>query len=361
MIQLKKILEQSYTWSPNKSKKTTTIPTAKKPTYTVTGSVTPDLKTYKKLRLIFPKTPIEYAIVSVVKFLGIITGAFTSLSSALKIVDTLYKKGVQVDELVIGSHGNGETLLMTSDGTKYTFNNNFLKELKKIIHPGTKVFFTACKGADQLDALKTAAEQLGVGVYGSAGVYNPAFNVSEKGFYWASPKKINISNTQKKVLPWAVFNDTLIVYFQPKSTITTQIYVTIKFINTKLTRGYKIPPITLVVDGEYQKEKNYIDSTWRNTVRHEYRYRIPITEIINKLKEQVTYLSDIDNEKIQNNLLNNVSWQKEIQTGGVIIKFDNIINIKDLPPIYQSIKLNNQFLLKYGYCKKIQSAPISWI
>ena len=60
-----------------------------------------------------------------------------------------------------------------------------LNEAKPLISTNTKVFFTACFGADFLKRLTDASKQLGgVGVYGSAGVYNYLTNQSEKGFYY---------------------------------------------------------------------------------------------------------------------------------------------------------------------------------
>jgi hypothetical protein len=316
---------------------------------------------YKKLRLIFPGNKFELKLVSTIKVLfGIITGAFTSVSSAMKIVDKLHKDGVVVDELVIGSHGDGKTLLITMDGKRYNFDTAFLQKLKNIIHPGTKIFFTACYGADQLEQIKTAAEQLGVGVYAAAGVYNPASNTAQKGFYWASPKKINKSNQTQQ--PWVLKNNDLIIYTQRTSTITPLIPITIN-INSKLTGGYTLGQISTVVD---TTEYNEINSQFRNSYNQ--KNSIQKTDELN--------LKDLWKDKIENiistndNLLNNwrkirenfdkIKWNNEIQSGNVIIKVNNV-DIRTLPLIHKSLNIDNQFLLKYGYCKQVASPPISWI
>ena len=327
----------------------------------ITGSNITNYSQHKKLRLIFPKNKFELNLVSTFKVLfGIITGAFTSVSSAMKIVDKLHKDGVVVDELVIGSHGNGKTLLMAMEGTQYNFNTEFLQKLKNIIHPGTKIFFTACYGADQLEQIKTAAEQLSVGVYAVAGVYIPVLNIAQKGFYWASPKKINKSTQTQQ--PWVLKNNDLIIYTQRTSTKTDQIPITID-INSKLTGGYKLGLISTVVD---TTEYNEINSEFRNSYNQ--KNSIQKTDELN--------LKDLWNDKIENiirtndNLLNNwrkirenfdkIKWNNEIQSGNVIIKV-NTVDIRTLPLIHKSLNIDNQFLLKYGYCKQVTSSPISWI
>jgi len=139
----------------------------------------------KKIRLIFPGgNDWEIETVKLFKRLGVITTLFKSVPHAIATVNALAAKGVKATELIIGSHGDGQLLVIPAD-RNYRFNDNFMAALKNIITPQTKVFFTACHGADHLYTLVTAANQLGVnGVYGASGIYNPATNTAEKGFYY---------------------------------------------------------------------------------------------------------------------------------------------------------------------------------
>ena len=123
------------------------------------------------------------------------------MGEALNIVDDMAKNGVKTEELVIGSHGGGEQLLTTQKEGSFTFNNSFLEKVKQIVSPTTKVFFTACHGADYLEVLKDAAEKLGVGAYASSGVYNYVTNKSEKGFYYCSPQPYELPVGDKVVQP----------------------------------------------------------------------------------------------------------------------------------------------------------------
>ena len=151
----------------------------------------------KKIRLIFPKgTNWEIETVKLFKRLGVITTFFKSVPQAIATVNALATKGVKATELIIGSHGDGISLVMPAD-YDHRFNDNFMQSLKNIVTPQTKVFFTACHGADNLYTLVTAANQLGVnGVYGASGIYNPASNAAENGFYYCQ----SVSDTRLKLL-----------------------------------------------------------------------------------------------------------------------------------------------------------------
>ena len=86
----------------------------------------------KKIRLIFPGgNDWEIETVKLFKNLGVITTFFKSVPQAIATVNALTTKGVKATELIIGSHGNGELLVMPAD-QNYRFNNNFMKALKII-------------------------------------------------------------------------------------------------------------------------------------------------------------------------------------------------------------------------------------
>lgn len=151
-----------------------------------------DYSQLKKAQLIFPSEQWEYDALELLRKFGVITGVYKSLNDAMKVINYWSTKRVKLNEFVIGSHGSPGELLITMDNEEaFMFNNSFLDKMKDIIQPDTKVFFTACHGADFLDGLKDAAERLGAVTYGSAGVYNFIANKSENGFYSCSPQKHN--------------------------------------------------------------------------------------------------------------------------------------------------------------------------
>jgi len=146
----------------------------------------------RRLRLTFPKEGIETFATKVLSGLNVINGSFTSSDEAVQRIEEYKKKypGVILDELVIGSHGVGSELFMSQKGEQPTALINILEAAKPIIDGNTKIFFTACYGADYLKRLTDASNQLGgVGVYGAGGFYNyitgqSQTESSDKEFYY---------------------------------------------------------------------------------------------------------------------------------------------------------------------------------
>lgn len=148
----------------------------------------------KSLYLTFPKPGWETIGGYLMKALGIVTGVFTNTQEA---IDVVRKKKKRIDaplkELVIGSHGDGQHLLM-GGGSKGLPVNDLLREVKSLVGSDTTVFFTACYGADFLKQLCLASSELnGHRVYGAAGIYNYISNTAQKGFYSCqmSPRQHN--------------------------------------------------------------------------------------------------------------------------------------------------------------------------
>lgn len=138
----------------------------------------------KSLYLTFPKPGWETIGGYLMKALGIVTGVFTNTQEA---IDVVRKKKKRIDpplkELVIGSHGDGQHLLM-GGGSEGLPVNDLLREVKGLVGADTTIFFTACYGADFLKQLcKASVELNGHRVYGAAGVYNYISNSAQKGFY----------------------------------------------------------------------------------------------------------------------------------------------------------------------------------
>lgn len=138
------------------------------------------------LYLTFPKAGWETIGAKLMKLFGVVSGVFKSSGDAIdKIRNVKNKTSETLDEFVVGSHGGGQELFMSQKGEQPDALVKILNEVKPLINSNTKVFFTACFGADFLKRLTDASKQLGgVGVYGSAGVYNYLTNQSEKGFYY---------------------------------------------------------------------------------------------------------------------------------------------------------------------------------
>ena len=148
----------------------------------------------KSLYLTFPKPGWETIGGYLMKALGIVTGVFTNAQEA---IDVVRKKENRIDpplnELVIGSHGDGQQLLM-GGGSEGLPVNDLLREVKGFVGSDTTVFFTACYGADFLKQLCLASSELnGHRVYGAAGIYNYISNTAQKGFYSCqmSPRQHN--------------------------------------------------------------------------------------------------------------------------------------------------------------------------
>lgn len=141
------------------------------------------LKT-KSLYLTFPKKGWETIGAYLMKVLGIVTGVFTSSEDAVNVVRKKKKRmDLPLKEVVIGSHGDGQNLLM-SQGSKGLPVDGLLSELKGVVGPDTTIFFTACYGADFLFQLCHASAKLGGNkVHGAAGVYNYITNSADKGYY----------------------------------------------------------------------------------------------------------------------------------------------------------------------------------
>ena len=314
----------------------------------------------KKVRLIFPLKDWEMTSVNLMKSLGIVTGVFTSLTDAVKYCNTLVSKGVKVDEFVIGSHGKARNLLITKASKYGYFDTAFLSSFKPLISQNTKVFFTACHGADYLLTLKNAADELGVTTYGSQGIYNYVTNESEKGFYWCSTKptkKFDITNGQ--ILPtYKIYYNTITDIWIPNLdknevdaivTIDPKLFG-IKFDTKKLHLTSDKYPRTI----NYDKNGQPIDA---------YSFYLNTGDLLDRKKYNELsdkgikgYIGDYFGKTIFNNITN----------GRVKIEFvtkNGLINLTSLKPLQAKSKndVTNDYLLKNKICGKMSSSPISWL
>jgi hypothetical protein len=318
----------------------------------------------KKVRLIFPSSKWEEFGLSLLKQFKIFTGFFRSLGEALNIVDDMAKNGVKTEELVIGSHGGGEQLLTTQKEGSFTFNNSFLEKVKQIVSPTTKVFFTACHGADYLEVLKDAAEKLGVGAYASSGVYNYVTNKSEKGFYYCSPQPYELPVGDKVVQPLnsteeqKKYGDINIKYLsnvypnEVTYTIKTDIFGAPLQITKKL--NFKS---TNYGGSHIQKGKFEIDG-W-------VKLKYDIEEYIERIKNNPGENKDSDT------LFNSYrAWMKKTPNmdeflatefiNGKIKIFVNNIDVKTFKPFSLPNRVDNDFFLSNGLCRKVNGSPVSW-
>jgi hypothetical protein len=321
----------------------------------------------KKIRLVFPQNNWEQIALKFIKKLGVITGIFTNIDSAKNFINKLSRKGVKADEFVVGSHGSIGMLLITKEGEAMNFNNQFLLDFKNVIHSGTKVFFTACYGADYLDSLKDASEKLGVGAYGSAGLYNYITNESEKGFYWCSAQKFELPKSEFKLEPFEVDKETgSITVNVPnvKNNITNGI---IKIKNGVLNGP--IQPIKINLE-PYVDSKELFVSSVRDSFRYSFFKIFIYSEIVKgeidqkkiSISETMVVKKRWELEK-KNQKINDYLIQKFL-SGEIVLEVDingNFIDVKKLNQFNTPNEITNEFLLKNKLCKKVNKSPVSWI
>ena len=148
-----------------------------------------------KARLIFPKKGWETIAVKILEEIGVVTGTYDTLEQANEVFKQMKNSGIVLEELLIGSHGSPGNLLSTAkggekyeeqvydpqtqewvktgkikeSGKSYYYDVSFLENIKPVVNSSTKVYFTACKGADKLGILKEAADCLGCECYACMG------------------------------------------------------------------------------------------------------------------------------------------------------------------------------------------------
>ena len=183
-----------------------------------------------KARLIFPKEGWETTAVKILEQIGVVTGTYGTLSEANQFFKDLKENNIILEELLIGSHGSPGTLLVTSQGTvyhekewvplgngevnamgepkgemvltgkksrvskSYSFRTDFLKHIKPVVNSNTKVYFTACKGAEKLTMLKEAADYLGCECYACMG--NNAFSFGCNDSNWSCNANTGVDSFQ---------------------------------------------------------------------------------------------------------------------------------------------------------------------
>ena len=171
-----------------------------------------------KARLIFPKEGWETTAVKILEHIGVVTGTYETLDEANNFFKDLKQNGIVLEELLIGSHGYPGTLLITSAGRfwheekwvslgdgeenemgepkgkmvrtgkkiamskSYSFTTDFLKHIKPVVNSNTKVYFTACKGAEKLTMLKEAADYLGCECYACMGTNAWSFGCEDSNW-----------------------------------------------------------------------------------------------------------------------------------------------------------------------------------
>lgn len=326
----------------------------------------------ERVALLFPKKSWYEELGSwILNKLGVVSGWFRSLAEALGYVKKLEEKGVITNQLVIGSHGSGGELLITQKDGLFHYNNQFLLDIKKIIDSKTTVFFTACEGADYLEVLKDAAEKLGVGTYGAAGLYNYITQSSEKGFYWCSANPID----QDLLKRLGMSENKPLDYLGGKIVVRVPITVgnasqyekttgTIKFKNNALF-GVPMTDINFPLNG-ISYSYNQFKKTYGGVV-YEFDLWSKFYENFPKNTKDKSDFSDLVTkvQKTKNIDLNSSSALKQLFDSNMFSIELNLpsgrVDIKNLKPFNTVESLSNKFLLKNNYCKKVDRPPINWI
>ena len=342
-----------------------------------------------RVSLIFPKKGWETKAVNLLKKIGVVTGVFRSSVEAIEAIKTFKNKGIKVKELVIGSHGDGKNLLITQkdDKSNRKYATDLLKNAKDIITKETKVFFTACYGADYLFNLVDSANKLGVGVYGSRGIYNYVTNSAEKGYYYCNPYQIPVP--KKLAEPRDVYysgklemkisgfgdEDTLKIKFL--GPFGKDIKLKMEFTVSSFTDlGWKIKnknPLSFILKGKIRED---LEDYATKDAKDIYVYEFYLTDSDFSWKEG---LDDIGFSSLSK-LLTSKSFEwdtkdresfgsrlkKAIEKGSVKLILDDIDLSKERPKMrgyyINEIKFdNNEHLIKCGACKKVNDAPISWV
>ena len=333
-----------------------------------------DPKAIKRVRLVFPSSDWEVLALKLIKTLGVITGVFTDITTAIKFINGLVSKGVTVDELVIGSHGTVGTLLIPKQGARYAFDNSFLTSFKPLVHQGTKVFFTACHGADYLDTLKDASEKLGVKVYGSAGIYNYVTNSSEKGFYMCYPNKFETKKDWVlEPVQYRGKDDTMIITWKEENGGVTGDRVKITLDQSLF--GVQVDPIILFtspVQAATSSTSSVRESFEVMHIEFKLLRAIEMNSAIDRKYTDPTYYPKFTAKL--NQMPGKDKWEKstalsrylftQYTNGMVKIEITNggqWKDIKSLPKITFNKSIDNKYLLNNGLCKRYDNPPVSWL
>ena len=154
----------------------------------------------KRVVFVAPQDESEEGILEKLKKYRVISFIVKSVQDILMAFDLLEKrKGyTKQDEIVIGSHGNGKSLFLPKSGTENSIvlNQQIVEKIRKNIHGGSIVYFTACYAADDAVKLQKMANDLNHPVYGAAGV-NVFGLASTGGHYKCSPSKNGKTNCEK--------------------------------------------------------------------------------------------------------------------------------------------------------------------
>jgi hypothetical protein len=321
----------------------------------------------KKIRLIFPDADWELKAVTFLQKIGVVTGVYESLDDAKNYADTLVKNGVKADEFVIGSHGSPGLLLMNRSGDYYYFDNSFLNGFKPLLKSNTTVFFTACHGADFLETLKDAADTLGVGVYGSSGVYNYVTNSSENGFYYCSAGDYKKPTTGKVIKPFVIKNKLKEIDFNIESSIKSQQDSESELTYNIFVKGgvIDIPKFKNLIPKDktiVAKAKTY--DTKSSTITRYYKdlnngYENHQLEPIHEIMLSLPSFSDMDDyTKVF------YSLAKGFDNGQITVSVatkDGFKPLQSFKPFGEPGEVDNNFLLSSGMCKKVDRSPVSWL
>lgn len=142
--------------------------------------------------LVFPLGGWETIGAELLESLGLVTGVYKNLDDAVRFLNDLKSEGVVLKKLMIGSHGNAGKLLVTQskdDKEVSEFQTQFLKAVKEVVDSNTKVYFTACHGANKLQTLIETSNYLGCECLACTGINYGGFECEGENFS-CSPSRV---------------------------------------------------------------------------------------------------------------------------------------------------------------------------
>lgn len=314
-------------------------------------------KTIPKLKIIFPSSNAELAGVTATRFAGYRIIICTSLADFTEACNFLKENNIKVDELVLGTHGGvgGKALfgLKGHDNDDKIYAPIVVDNLNKILTSTSLLFLTACSGADYLAPMKDLAEKINITVYGSAGIYTPIVNISEKGFYSCSP---NSTKSSSDIEYYSNHHEGAEYYFEVPENLLSE---TEKEDGFDFNKNIEIVFDKSIFGQEYKINKEVEVVSYGGNAElglNQYRFYVNFYTLSGDLQRKMI---DRGISKGMDNVIKLI--KDDVDSHRIFVNYDGVdLNGKRKEP--KSIDRSNEFLLSKGFCKFLgNESPITWL